>query len=134
MLLHLEDNELAVPPSDLLTHAAKKTTAELDSGITVNLISDNKKDPPTLWHAQRSKYWNEWLIAMHEELKALKAKNVYEEVEDLPHGRKAVQCKWVLHIKWDKDGQISQFKGRLVTKGFTQILGQDYTFTFVPVT
>src|SRR5260370_2556189 len=70
---------------------------------------------------------------MHEELKALKAKNVYKEVEDLPQGRKAVQCKWVVHIKWNKDGQISQFKGRLVMKGFTQISGQDYTFTFAPV-
>jgi len=70
---------------------------------------------------------------MHEELKALKAKCVYEEVKELPPRRKVVQCKWVLHIKWDKDGQISHFKGCLVAKGFTQIPRQDYTFTFAPV-
>ncbi len=70
---------------------------------------------------------------MHEELKALKAKCVYKEVEELPPGRKAVQCKWVLHIKWDKDRQISHFKGCLVAKGFMQIPRQDYTFTFAPV-
>jgi hypothetical protein len=70
---------------------------------------------------------------MHEELEALKAKEVYEEVSELPHGRKAVKCKWVLCIKRDKDGQISCFKGRLVAKGFTQIFGQDFTFTFAPV-
>jgi hypothetical protein len=44
-----------------------------------------------------------------------------------------VQSKWVLCIKRDKDGQISRFKGRLVAKGFTQIFGQDFTFTFAPV-
>jgi Reverse transcriptase (RNA-dependent DNA polymerase) len=70
---------------------------------------------------------------MHEELEALKAKGVYEEVAELPLGRKAVQCKWVLHIKRDQNGQISCFKGCLVAKGFTQIFGQDFTFTFAPV-
>jgi reverse transcriptase-like protein len=70
---------------------------------------------------------------MHKELEALKAKEVYKEVKELPHGRKAVQCKWVLHIKWDKDRQISRFKGHLVAKGFTQIPRQDYTFTFTLV-
>ena len=73
------------------------------------------------------------MAAMHEELEALKAKEVYEETDALPPGRKAVQCKWVLHIKRDKDGRISRFKGRLVAKGFTQIFGQDFTFTFAPV-
>jgi hypothetical protein len=84
-------------------------------------------------HAQHSKYWNEWLAAMHEELEALKAKDVYEEINELPPGRKAVQCKWVLRIKRDQNGHISRFKGRLVAKGFTQIPGQDFTFTFAPV-
>jgi hypothetical protein len=56
---------------------------------------------------------------MHEELKALKVKEVYEEVKELPPGCKAMKSKWVLHIKWDKDGQMSRFKGHLVAKGFT---------------
>jgi hypothetical protein len=63
----------------------------------------------------------------------LKAKHVYEDVQILPTGRKAVQHKWVLHIKRDKDGAISRFKARLVAKGFTQIPGQDFSFTFAPV-
>ena len=66
-------------------------------------------------------------------LEALKAKNVYEVVSELPPGRKAVQCKWVLRTKRDKKGQISHFKGRLVTKDFTQVFGEDFTFTFAPV-
>jgi hypothetical protein len=56
---------------------------------------------------------------MHKELEALKAKEVYEDVDSLPSGHKAVKSKWVLHIKRDKEGQISHFKGCLVAKGFT---------------
>lgn len=97
------------------------------------LNDSDEHDPPSLQHAQQSKYWNEWLTAIHEELAALKAKDVYDEVDTLPVGRKAVQCKWVLHIKHNKDGQISHFKGCLVAKGFTQHFGQDFTFTFAPV-
>jgi hypothetical protein len=99
---------------------------------TVNLLDDTP-DPPTIRHAERSKFWSEWLAAIHEELEALKAKEVYEEIAELPAGRKAVQCKWVLRIKRDQNGHISRFKARLVAKGFTQVLGQDFTFTFAPV-
>ena len=58
---------------------------------------------------------------------------MYEEVSSVPQDCKAVQCEWVLHIKRDKDGTISCFKARLVAKGFTQIPGQDFTFTFAPI-
>jgi Reverse transcriptase (RNA-dependent DNA polymerase) len=70
---------------------------------------------------------------MYEELESLKAKGVYEEVDELPPGQKAISCKWVLHIKRNKEGQISRFKARLVAKGFTQVPGHDFTFTFAPV-
>ena len=108
--------------------------AELKLDGIAKLIGNQEKDPPMVKHAQHSKYWNEWLSAIHEELEALKAKEVYKEIDKLPPGKKAVESKWVLHIKCDKDGQILRFKDQLVAKGFTQIFGQDYTFNFTPVT
>lgn len=63
----------------------------------------------------------------------LKVKGVYESVTKIPDGHRAVQSKWVLHIKCDKDNSISWFKARLIAKGFTQIPGQDFNHTFAPV-
>jgi Reverse transcriptase (RNA-dependent DNA polymerase) len=71
---------------------------------------------------------------MHDELESLKAKETYEPVNELSPRQKAVQCKWVLHIKRDKHNAISHFKARLVAKGFTQIPSQDFTYTFAPIT
>lgn len=102
--------------------------------IIYNIEDDNAEDPLLIVEAKRSHYWTEWLSAMHEELKSLRAKGIYEEVDSLPPSRKPVLCKWVLHIKHDKSGHIARFKACLVAKGFTQIPGQDFTFTFAPVT
>jgi hypothetical protein len=90
MLLHLDDVEIATPLMNVLTQPTEHppmTDIRPENGFTINLAVDNEQDPPTLQHAKQSKYWNEWLTAMHEELEALKAKSIYEKVKELPHGR-----------------------------------------------
>jgi hypothetical protein len=110
------------------------TRAEFVGAALSEPIDDpNAKDPRTIREAQLSVYWSHWLAAIHEELESLKAKGVYKEVDEVPPGRRPVDSKWVLHIKRDGEGLISRFKARLVAKGFTQIPGQDFTFTFAPV-
>jgi hypothetical protein len=108
-------------------------TAFAGAALHDPIDDQHEKDPTSIQHAQSSIYWSYWLAAIYEELESLKAKEVYEEVEELPPGRKAVGCKWVLRIKRDREGLISRFKARLVAKGFTQIPGQDYNYTFAPV-
>lgn len=108
-------------------------TTYANAALTEPIDDPNEKDPETIQQAQSSVYWSYWLAAIYEELESLKQKGVYEEIEDLPQGRKAVGSKWVLHIKRNEDGLIARFKARLVAKGFTQIPGQDFTYTFAPV-
>lgn len=122
-----DDEEIAIEVID-----ADDLAIQINSLLTP--IDDlTTPDPKTVSEAQRSEYWNFWKGAMHEELAALDAKGVYEEVATLPPNRKAIDAKWVLHIKRNGDGQISRFKARFVARGFTQIPGQDFDYTFAPV-
>ncbi|KAJ7969147.1 Retrovirus-related Pol polyprotein from transposon TNT 1-94 [Quillaja saponaria] len=73
-----------------------------------------------------------WEDAMVEEMKAL-SKNDTWELASLPHGKRAVGCKWVFTIKRKADGTIERYKARLVARGFTQTYGVDYQETFAPV-
>lgn len=116
-----------------MPHAFAAIINSTSDTLVCSIIDDDAVDPINVNDARHSKYWNEWLIAMHDELESLKAKQTYVPVHSVPPGRKAIQCKWVLHIKRDKTNAISRFKARLVAKGFTQIPGQDFHYTFAPV-
>ena len=44
-----------------------------------------------------------------------------------------MQCKWVYRTKVAANGSNIKYKDRLVSKGFSQFQGVDYTNTFPPV-
>ena len=132
-LLVLGEEEVSVQLNDETSFFSAISSVASTDALLCSLQDDGASDPSNISEARQSKYWTEWLSAIHEELESLKSKGVYEEVDTLPPGRKAVACKWVLHVKRDKDGSISRFKARLVAKGFTQIPGQDFTCTFAPI-
>jgi len=56
------------------------------AALTDPIDDPNAKDPQTLHEAKSSIYWTYWLPTIHEELESLKAKGVYDEVEQLPPG------------------------------------------------
>jgi hypothetical protein len=103
-LLLLDDDELTI----LLPHGPFSASEVVCNILQADLTLDedithlglkDKHDPPSVRHTQKSRYWSEWLATTHEELEALKAKEVYKEVDSLPPSHKAVKSKWVLHIK-----------------------------------
>jgi Reverse transcriptase (RNA-dependent DNA polymerase) len=74
----------------------------------------------------------EWLEAMKSELQSIKDNQVWDLV-DLPDGIKSIKNKWVFKRKTDMDSNLTVYKARLVTKGFTQVKRIDYDETFLPI-
>ena len=69
---------------------------------------------------------------MDEEIMALQKNRTWDKCR-LPSDKKTVGCKWVFSVKYHADGTIERYKARLVTKGYTQTYGVDYSETFSPV-
>ena len=88
--------------------------------------------PRSLKEAFRSPYASQWREAIKKEYDAIIKNKTYELVE-LPPGRKALGCKWVLTVKYLSTGAIERFKARLVVLGMHQIPGLDYDATYAPV-
>ena len=57
---------------------------------------------------------------------------IWEEVQTPPNTN-IIGCHWVFKAKKDVSGKIVHYKARLVTQGFSQVLGVDYFDTYVPV-
>ena len=51
----------------------------------------------------------------------------------LPKGHNVVGCKWVFRVKYDGNGEVKCFKGRLVDQGFSQSHDVDYEEIYSPV-
>ena len=74
----------------------------------------------------------EWHAAAEAEYNSLIENETWELVE-LPKHRRAIDCKWVFKAKYDSNGNVERFKGRVVARGFEQKHGIDYDETFAPV-
>ncbi|KAE9310895.1 hypothetical protein PR003_g20157 [Phytophthora rubi] len=83
----------------------------------------------------RSKWRDFFLIAEMEEMAALKAKGVIEEIpeDEVPEDAKPVNTMWVYALKSDQYGYVVRFKARIVALGNYQRPGIDFRETFAPV-
>ena len=60
-------------------------------------------------------------------------KNCMLELVDRPPYKNIIGVKWIFKTKLNVDNTINKHKDRLVVKGYAQIYGVDYSYTFSPV-
>ncbi|CAI7789198.1 unnamed protein product [Closterium sp. NIES-54] len=73
-----------------------------------------------------------WLASREDEFKS-HMENETWTLTNLPPGRKALDCTWVLRVKTNAEGKLERRKTRLVIKGFQQREGIDFQDVFAPV-
>lgn len=88
-------------------------------------------DPQTLKQALSRLDNAKWKAAADLEIKAHLSNGTWEPCK-LPPGCKAIGCRWVFNQKFNADGSVERYKGRLVAKGYSQRPGFDYVETFAP--
>jgi len=73
-----------------------------------------------------------WFDLMTREFNMLKERGVFEVIPR-PQDKNVIGSKWVFAIKWNKDRSIEKRKTRIVAKGFTQVIGEDYEEIYASV-
>ena len=127
---HLLDDPWADEPNEMSKMVSMTSTERIYAASSKpNTTPDN---PKTLKEARQSLDWPDWEKAVQAELDQLNKMGTWELV-DSPEGCTQIPNKWVLTKKYNKDGNLQKYKARLVTKGYFQQPGMDYTNMFSPV-
>ena len=88
--------------------------------------------PSSLTEAKCCLDWPDQEQALAEKLTTVHEAGTWEIIEP-PSGVNIIGSKWVFRDKKDTDGNIACKKARLITQGFSQILGINYFNTYALV-
>ena len=95
-------------------------------------ISRHEPEPKTWKQAMNTMAAQKWFEAAKAEVDGLQGMGTWIPVRPIP-GVKPIDSKWVFKIKYNTDGTIEKYKGRLVVRGDSQKAGIDYGEVFSPV-
>nr|CCA27372.1 putative polyprotein [Albugo laibachii Nc14] len=90
------------------------------------------ESPATYEEAVKSGDGVQWKEAIASEFQSPDEKKTWI-IADRPSGQKVIGCKWIFAIKRDEYGKVQRYKARLITQGFRQNAGVDYSNTYAPV-
>jgi hypothetical protein len=120
--------------NDYVANVVQSTAHILDkNGRPIR--ASNVRIPRNHRETMRSEFRDFWREAELEEMAALKAKGVIEEIpkEAVPKDVKPIYTRWVYAVKSDHQGYVIRFKARIVAFGNHQRPGIDFVETFAPV-
>jgi hypothetical protein len=95
-----------------------------------NVLGHN--EPKTLMQAKDLQEWPDWEEAIKAELQQLAQKRMWELIK-CPNKSIPIANKWVFIRKYNKKGNLTKYKVRLVAKGCTQCPGYDYQEMYSPI-
>jgi hypothetical protein len=130
-----DDNSIATRRSrrEVRTSSRMKDSLEYLGRTRANVASTTVDDlsvPKTFIDAMRRPEL--WFEPMVKEIQTVRDKGVYRLVPRPLH-KNVVKCRWVYALKFDDVGSIASHKARLIAKGFTQVLREDYDETYASV-
>lgn len=103
-----------------------------EADIITCFASNLPHEPASMEEALAGEDQEAWLAAREEEYQSHMENGTWS-LTNLPPGRKALDCTWVLKVKTDGEGRLERRKARLVVKGFQQREGIDFQEVFAPV-
>ncbi|XP_066361342.1 uncharacterized protein [Miscanthus floridulus] len=109
-----------------LQHEITKPKVHSDGTIRWGLHSSAKPEEPKNVKAALGDA--QWVLAKDKEHTALMNNQTWHLVPP-PKGKNIIGCKWVYKVKRKADGTVDRYKARLITKGYMQRYGIDYTFS-----
>ena len=131
----LTDFELSESTLDRLYNLEEKEqTKNMFEVYTMELIGDDDT-PKTIKEAlacKDKKFWKKSAIAEINNFLKRKTWRFVRKLWVKSIGRRTIAVKWVFKIKHEPDFSL-RYKSRVVSKGFMQIPGVDYTEKFSPV-
>lgn len=125
-----ESSQLEAAPQSL--RRSPRLNAMLADVVNIDSSLTHHFEPATYREAMKCEEAHLWKAAMQRELKAIESNHTWSPCI-LPQNRKAIGSKWVYKIKTDKQGKPTEYKARLVARGFTQQDGIDFSDVYAPV-
>ena len=129
LALRCSGRERKIPSRFALTTIDDISTCD-NSNIAFIAVAGEPKTYQEAIQLPHSKQWEQAVKFKYVQLQKL---GIFEVVDGLPNGRKAIGSRIVFHEKRDGHGNLVKFKAHIVAKGFSQIPGEDFTNTFSSV-
>ncbi len=98
----------------------------------INVMKGLTDDPVSRADAMARPDAEQWRLAEVRQMSSMREKGVYEVVDAVPAGKKALPTSMRYNIKRNELGEIDEVKCRLVAGGHRQVSGRDYDEIFAP--